>query len=59
MNDYARLAGHDRESDPLTLSLRLANTPFGPLDTRYGFPDRELAALVRDWGRRFSQMETP
>ena len=34
------------EQEPLSLSLRLAATPCGPLYKRHVSPDRELAALV-------------
>jgi len=40
---YAKLDG---ESDLLALSMRLAETPCGPLYKRHISPDRELAALV-------------
>ena len=40
---YAKLDG---ESDLLALSMRLAETPCGPLYKRHISPDRKLAALV-------------
>lgn len=50
MNEFKYLADVyakvDAESDLLTLSLRLAETPCGPLYKRHISPDRELAALV-------------
>jgi hypothetical protein len=49
MNDFALLAGRQRragEEDLVGLSMRLAHTPCGPLASRHGFPDRELAAVV-------------
>jgi hypothetical protein len=50
MNEFRYLADVyvklDGETDPLSLSLRLAMTPCGPLYERHVSPDRELAALV-------------
>jgi hypothetical protein len=50
MNEFAYLADVydklDGESDLLALSMRLAETPCGPLDKRHISPDRELTALV-------------
>ncbi|MBQ0905272.1 hypothetical protein [Micromonospora sp. U21] len=51
MNEFTRLAGiyTDDSARPnlVTLSLRLATTPCGPLYAKNVSPDRELAALVR------------
>jgi hypothetical protein len=50
MNEFAFLAEVHRSDKPepdfLDLSLRLAETPCGPLYKRHGSPDRELAALL-------------
>ena len=50
MNEFAFLAEvyskGDAETDLLALSLRLAQTPCGPLGKRCISPDRELGALV-------------
>ena len=50
MTEFSFLAeaarAHDGVDDLLALSLRLAGTPCGPLRDGYGFPDRELTALV-------------
>ena len=50
MNEFAYLAGVyarvDGGSDLLALSMRLAETPCGPLYKREISPDRELSALV-------------
>jgi hypothetical protein len=50
MNEFAFLAGVyakvDGGSDLVSLSMRLAGTPCGPLYKRHISPDRELAALV-------------
>ena len=50
MNEFRFLADVyikvDLETDPLALSLRLSETPCGPLYKRHVSPDRELAALV-------------
>jgi hypothetical protein len=50
MNEFKYLAEVyakvDGETDLLTLSLRLAETPCGPLYKRHISPDRELAALA-------------
>jgi hypothetical protein len=50
MNEFTYLADvyakRDVESDLLALSMRLAETPCGPLYKRHISPDRELAALV-------------
>jgi hypothetical protein len=50
MHEFAHLAEADRLSNPapdlIALSLRLAETPCGPLCHRHGSPDRELAAFV-------------
>lgn len=48
MNQLARFAEHWIEEDLTALSLRLAETPVGPLRSGAGFPDRALAALVGD-----------
>jgi len=50
MNEFRFLADvcdhDDAESDLLTLSMRLSETPCSPLYKRHVSPDRELAALV-------------
>jgi len=50
MNEFAFLGGAYAESgeavDLVQVSLRLAETPCGPLYGRHGSPDRELAAHV-------------
>jgi hypothetical protein len=50
MNEFGYLAGvyrsADEPADLLALSLRLARTPCGPLYSREGSPDRELAVFV-------------
>ena len=50
MNEFRFLADVyikvDLETDPMSLSLRLSETPCGPLYKRHVSPDRELAALV-------------
>ncbi|MGQ0825478.1 MAG: DUF6933 domain-containing protein [Actinomycetota bacterium] len=55
MNEFAYLGDAYRFSndvpDLVTLSVRLAETPCGPLYSRHGSPDRELAALAAQCGR--------
>ena len=55
MNEFKYLADIyakvDGATDLLALSLRLAETPCGPLYSRHISPDRELAALVASAGR--------
>ena len=48
MNEFTYLADAWRHDEPdlLTLAVRLAATPCGPLYKRHVSPDRELAALV-------------
>jgi Domain of unknown function (DUF6933) len=50
MNEFAHLGSAYRppngDNDLVTLSLRLAQTPCGPLHGRHVSPDRELAALA-------------
>jgi len=48
MNEFTYLADAWRHDEPdlLTLTVRLAATPCGPLYKRHISPDRELAALV-------------
>src|SRR5215472_8076930 len=48
MNEFTYLADAWRHDEPdlLTLAVRLAATPCGPLRKRHISPDRELAALV-------------
>jgi len=50
MNEFSYLGEADRAAgdthDLIALSLRLAETPCGPLYSRHGSPDRELAALA-------------
>jgi hypothetical protein len=50
VNEFSYLAdgwrSPDRRDDLVTLSLRLAGTPCGPLYKRHVSPDRELAALA-------------
>ncbi|HEY2090160.1 MAG TPA: hypothetical protein VGH54_29580 [Mycobacterium sp.] len=51
MNDFTRLAETYRADTPapdlLSLAIRLATTPCGPLYSKHVSPDRELDALVR------------
>lgn len=53
MNDFIFMAEADQErehpSDLVSLSVRLANTPCGPLRAGTGFPDLELRAVVADF----------
>lgn len=55
MNDFAFLAesdrAHGRSPDLLSLSMRLAGTPCGPLRKSHGFPDLELRATVEQFAR--------
>jgi hypothetical protein len=55
MNEFARLAETYRvspaETDLITLALRLARTPCGPLYNGHISPDRELAALITQHAR--------
>lgn len=55
MNEFTRLAETYRvphtEPDLITLALRLAKTPCGPLYDRHLSPDRELVALVTQRAR--------
>ncbi len=48
--DFAFMAGvarsHGKGDDLVTLSVRLAGTPCGPLSKGHGFPDREVEAIV-------------
>lgn len=50
MNEFTYLAevdrARDRSEDLLSMAVRLAGTPCGPLYKRHSFPDRELAAVV-------------
>jgi len=50
MTEFAFLAGAYAESgevvDLVQVSLQLAETPCGPLCSRHGSPDRELAAFL-------------
>lgn len=50
INDFAFLTDHHRRNggsdDLVTLSIRLAATPCGPLHGSYGFPDRALRVLL-------------
>lgn len=48
MTEFAFLGEHWFEGDLTALSLRMAGTPVGPLRSGDRFPDRALAALVRD-----------
>ena len=52
MNEFGFLAEPftDRSGEPslLSLSLRLAETPCGPLYKRHGSPDRELTVLLAE-----------
>lgn len=53
MNEFAFLADAFRDDygqDLLSLSVRLAATPCGPLYRRHVSPDRELAALIAEIG---------
>lgn len=53
MNELAFLGEVHAQGGPVDLvelSLRLAETPLGPLDGRSGSPDRELAAVVGGTG---------
>ncbi|MEN8233595.1 MAG: hypothetical protein ABFR89_01555 [Actinomycetota bacterium] len=53
MNEFRYLAevhrAHRGVDDLLVLSLRLSETPCGPLYKRHVSPDRELDALVDSW----------
>ena len=53
MNEFTLLAGAYRGDNPapdlLTLAVRLAATPCGPLYSKHVSPDRELDALVRSF----------
>jgi len=53
MNEFAFLAeawrDRGRTDDLMAMSLHLAEVPCSPLDKSEGFPDREVAALVRRW----------
>lgn len=53
MNEFAHLARAHREAQPdpdlLELSLQLGTVPCGPLYARHVSPDRELAALLREF----------
>jgi hypothetical protein len=55
MNEFARLGRDyllwDGIGDLVALSLRLAETPCGPLHARHGSPDRELAAFRGETSR--------
>lgn len=50
MNEFTYLAevdrARDRSEDLLSMAVRLAGTPCGPLYKRHSFPDSELAAVV-------------
>ncbi len=51
MNEFAHLGGHysvDGIDDLVRLSLRLSETPCGPLYKRHVSPDHELAAFVAE-----------
>lgn len=48
MNEFAFLAEHWFEGDLTALSVRMADTPVGPLRASDRFPDQALAALVGD-----------
>lgn len=48
MNEYAFLGEHFFEGDLTALSLRMAETPIGPLRSSHRFADRALAALVAE-----------
>lgn len=48
MNEFAYLGAVHGDRDALSLSLRLARTPCGPLYRRNVSPDRELADLVQN-----------
>ena len=58
MNEFTFLAkayrGDTSAPDLLVLSMRLAETPCGPLYSRQVSPDRELALLVRSFTPRES-----
>ncbi len=51
MNDFSSIAEFHRDrhggDDLLALSLELAHTPCGPLNTGHGFPDLELMTMVQ------------
>ena len=49
----------DDESDLLALSMRLAETPCGPLYEQHISPDRELAALVASTSAEPSSIDRP
>lgn len=47
MNEFAFLGEHFFDGDLTALTLRMAETPVGPLST-HRFPDRALSALLAD-----------
>ena len=48
MNEFAFLGEHFFDGDLTALSLRMAETPVGPLRSTHRFPDRALSALLAD-----------
>ena len=46
MNEFAFLGEHFFDGDLTALTLRMAETPVGPLRSTHRFPDRALAALL-------------
>jgi hypothetical protein len=53
INEFTFLArayrGDTCAPDLVVLSMRLAETPYGPLNSRHVSPDRELASLLRSF----------
>jgi hypothetical protein len=48
MNEFAFLGEHFFDGDLTALTLRMAETPVGPLRSTHGFPDLALSALLAD-----------
>ena len=46
MNEFAFLGEHFFDGDLTALTLRMAETPVGPLRSTHRFPDQALAALA-------------
>lgn len=48
MNEFAFLGEHFFDGDLTSLTIRMAETPVGPLRSTHRFPDRALSALLAD-----------